>query len=326
MPFVVRPGSAPPPPVGPVTPAPSGQPKRILWTGANGDTIDLSTRSGGFFTLTGRDGFGQIDAEIVADRMSSGSALPRAHRWQPRVMTNPLQVEGRTEAEYLSRWRRLQASLRHPVDPATYLPTPGRITVELPDGSSRSIPALYQSGASPTEDTLDDVLAHWVQLPNLQFYAAHPIWQGADIGRTWQVVADARPFYPIYPLRVKASQVLSTATITNPGDADAYGVWTLVGPGVPSISRSDTGEVFAFTEAIPSGRTVTVDCRPVELAPATGLTAIDDTGVDWWDRLADFPDFWKIPPGVTHLDLSMTGATVDSRITLSAAAGWQGGW
>lgn len=323
MPFAVRPTTPPPPP--PVRP-PHGEPKRILWTSAAGDTIDLSTRAGGYAVMAGRDGFGRIDAELVADRMTSGAALLRAHRLQPRVMTTPLLVEGATEADYLAHWRRLQASLRHPVDRATGLPVPGRITVELPDGSARSISAFYQTGGSATEDNLDDVLAHYTMLPNLQWYAAHPIWQGADFGRSWQVAPDPRPFYPIYPMRFTSSQVLSSATITNPGDADAYGVWTIVGPGTPSIGRTDTGEVFAFSEAIPAGRTVTVDCRPVELAPTTGLTVVDDTGEDWWDRLVDFPDFWTLPPGKTHLDLSMTGANADSRITLAAAAGWQGAW
>lgn len=328
MPFVVRDVPPPPPPVTPGRAV--GQPKRILWTGANGDVIDLSTRTAGTAGLVGRDGFGPVDAEIIADRMALGSALPRTHRVQPRLMTTPLQVEGRTEAEYLARWRRLQASLRHPVDVATGLPVAGRMTVELPDGTSRSIPAYYQGGASPTEDQLDDVLAHYVQLPNLQWYAPYPLWQGADIGRTWEVEPESRPLYPIYPIRFTGSQVLAEATIVNPGDADAFPVWTLRGPGTPTIGRSDTGESFAFTEAIPAGTTVTVDCRPVELAPATALTAIDDQDAgdasDWWDRLADFPDFWVIPPGETHLSLSMTGATSASRIQLSALAGWQGGW
>lgn len=330
MPFVVRPQAARPSPPPTPTPTPVGQPKRITWTSAVGDTIDLTSRAGGYFTLTGREGFGPIDADIVADRMASGSSLPRAHRWQPRLMTNPLQIEGKTEAEYLARYRRLQASLRHPIDPDTYLPVPGRITVELPDGSSRFIPALYQGGASPTEDHLDDVLAHWVRLPNLQFYAGFPLWQGADIGRSWQVSPATRPFYPIYPIRVKSSQVLDDATIFNPGDADAFPLWRLRGPGTPTIGNADTGAVFRFSEPIPSGVTVTVDCRPVELAPATGLTALDDQGLgdssDWWDRFVDFPAFWTVPPGTTHLNLAMTGADETSRIQLIALAGWQGGW
>jgi hypothetical protein len=288
--------------------------------------IDLTNRDGGYASLTGRAGFGPVDAELVSDRMWDGSALVRTHRVQPRVMTVPLFVEGPDQETYLARLSALQATMRHPVDMSTLLPVPGSITVSLPDGSQRSIGAYYQAGASPTEDQVDDLVVSWCMLPNLQWYAPVPTWEGDQITQMWALPPASAGVPPLPPVLLSAGSVLGQTQITNPGDADAYPVWTITGPGTPTITNTDTGESYQFTQAIPSGTVVTVDCRPVELAPATGLTATDGSGTDWWPFLANYPDFWSLPPGPANIDLAMTGATAASSIALSAASRWLAAW
>lgn len=319
---------APPsPPSGPSRPAAKPYlPKQVTWTSAAGVTINLSSRDGGYATQPGRTGFGPVDGQIVADSMWDGSALVRTHRGQPRVMTVPLFIEGEDQETYLQRLDALQATFRHPVDPATGLPIPGRITVSLADGSQRSIAAYYQAGGTLTEDTFDDAAAGWGQLPNLQFYAPVPTWEGEEISQTWGLAASSGGIPPLPPITLTGSSVLGQTTVTNPGDTEAYPVWTITGPGTPAITNTGSGQTYTFTQAIPAGTVVTVDCQPVQVAPATGLTATDDSGTDWWPYLEDYPDFWPLPPGTTNITLEMTGATTASSIALSAASRWQGAW
>lgn len=300
--------------------------KAISWTSAAGATITLTDSAGGYVSTTGRTGFGPVDAQIVADTMWDGSALVRAHRVQPRLMTIPLWVTAPDGGTYLARLRALQATLRHPADPSTGLPVPGRITVQLPDGSSRSIAAYYQGGATLTEDQADDVAAAYCSLPNLQFYAPVPTWEGDTVSRTWQLAPTAAGVPPMPPVLLGSGAVIGAGTIANPGDTDAYPVWSITGPGTVMIENADTGQSYAFTTAIPAGTTVTVDCRPVELAPLTGLTATDQMGADWWPNLQDYPDFWPLPPGDTNLAVTVTGATAASSVTAEFAPRYLGAW
>lgn len=300
--------------------------KQVTWTGANGTEITLTDSAGGYVSTTGRTGFGPVDPTVVSDQMWDGSSLVRNHRLQPRVITVPLYVMGPDTETYLARLRALQSTFRHPPDPATGLPVPGRVTVQLPDGTHRSAQAYYQSGGSPTEDQLDDVPAGWVSLPNLQFYAPVPTWEGDLIAQTWQLAAEPAGVPPMPPVLLGAGTVLGDAQVDNPGDTDAYPVWTITGPGTPVIADTDTGQSYEFTTALAAGQTVTVDCRPVELAPLTGLTAVDDAGNDWWPNFADYPDFWTLPPGVSNISLEMDGATPDSSVSVSALARWLAAW
>jgi hypothetical protein len=300
--------------------------KGISWTSAAGATVSLTDSAGGYISTTGRAGFGPVDAQIVSDQMWDGSTLVRTHRVQPRLMTVPLYVMGPDAETYLARLRALQATLRHPVDPSTNLPVPGRVAVQLPDGSQRSIAAFYQGGAAPTESDVDDVAAGWCSLPNLQFYAPVPTWEGDTVSRTWQLAPSSAGVPPMPPVLLGSGAVIGASTVTNPGDTDAYPIWTITGPGTVTVTNSDTGQSYAFTQAIPAGTVVTVDCRPVELAPSTGLTATDAGGTDWWPHLADYPNFWTLPPGDANLSITVTGATAASSVTVEFAPRYLGAW
>lgn len=302
-------------------------PKTVLWTAADGITqINLSDRRGGYWCQPGRDGFGPVDAQVVSDIMADGSALVRGWRQQPRVMAVPLGVQGDSFTSYLTLLNALYATFTHPKDPATGLPAPGRVTVITPDGNSRSIAAYYQSGASMTEDTLDDVAWNLALLPNLAFYAPVPTWEGAPIAQQWALPPATAGVPPLPPILIGASNVIGESAVLNPGDRDAYPVWTITGPATPVITNNDTGESYAFNTQIPAGTVVTVDCRPQQLAPATGLTVMDQNGTDWWEHLVDYPDFWALPPGTTSIDINVPDATSATTVALASVARWAAGW
>lgn len=295
--------------------------KVVEWTGPDGVTHRLATEP--YVSITGRRGFGVITPEHVTERTMSGTVLMRDVRVTPRVMSVPLLIQDDTPEAYLAAYRALQASVVHK-DRGTI--TPGTIRVILPDGSSRSIPAYYQGGLDPVEDHIDDMVWSRQEMPDLEFYAPDPAFQGPDISQSWRIVVDGRAFYPFYPLRLNPSQLGGSATVTNPGDLPAYPIWEITGPGTPTITNTDTGQEFAFTEELTAGQVVTVDTRPPDIAPETGLTAFDDSDTDFWPHFDGLPDLFDLPSGQTNLSIALDAATSDSRVALTFAPRYQAGW
>lgn len=322
MPLIIIPPPVPPPPprVWPKVPTPPG--KRIVWVAPDGDEFPLSDGDP-YISVTGRSGFGRVVPDLVTSTTAPGAARLDDYRDSPRLMRVPLVVADRTPEEYLAAHRALVASTRHRRPDEIAM---GRVRVELPDGSWRHIRAVYHGGLDPHEDELDDLMWSRQAHDSLEFWAPEPHFEGPEISMSWRLAADPVPFYPLYPLRVASSQVGGSATITSPGDAASYPIWEITGPGTPVVSNETTGQSWAFGEEIPAGTTVTVDCRPPSVAPETGLTAVDQNGVDWWDRFVGFPTLWEIPPGETRLAAQMVGATPDTRLRLRFAPRYLAGW
>ncbi|MFD0853931.1 phage tail protein, partial [Actinomadura adrarensis] len=198
---------------------------------------------------------------------------------------------------------------------------PGTLTVEAPDGSRRSIAAFYNGGLDGEEDPMDDLMLCSQVFPRLEFLALDPYWTGGTVSDQWKADAGTPWFGPL-PLRLSPSQVLGNVTVDLPGDADAYPVWTITGPGVPIIQNVTTGRGFEFRGDAPidAGRTVTIDTRPDR------LTVLDDLGNDLYASLEPFPDMWSLEPGANELQVELTGSTPDSQAAFSADVRWQAGW
>lgn len=309
-----RPPEEPPP----TRPAPR-PPKRIVWTDPGGEDWHLSTEA--YSSLAGRAGFGLVEREVIQDRMPSGAAMLHAIRDTPRVLSVPLLIRGSTPDEYLQRYRGLQGAFRHRRGGED---VPGRVTVALPDGSRRSIAAYYNGGLG-AEEQIDDLIAGYAFFPNLEFVALDPYWEGADIQIEW-AQAETGAFFPILPVNLASSQVLGDTTADNPGDADAYPVWEVNGPGTPTVANVTTGRQWAFTQSIPTGTTVTVDTRPPEIAPETGLTATAGDGTDWFEHFADYPELWALEPGTNELSLEVVGADANTAVRMTATIRHQAGW
>lgn len=321
MPLLYRPPTTDTPaPSWPRVPVPPA--KRIVWVGPDGSVHRL-TDGAEYVSVTGRSGLGLVVPDLVTDRTMSGPALLRDHRPTPRVINIPLVVQGADQATYLAAHRALGASFRHKSGDTI---TPGRLRVELADGSWREIHAYYQGGLEPVESVLDDMMWLRQEHPNLEWYCPDPYFYGPEQNPSWRIVASGRAFYPIYPIKLNPSQFGGAAIVTNPGDADSYPVWEFVGPGTVTVTNTDTDEEFGFDASIPAGRTVTVDARPPDIEPETGLTATDDLGGDWWPNFDGLPSLFHLPPGVANLQITMTSATNDSLVRLRFAPRYQAGW
>jgi hypothetical protein len=77
--------------------------------------------------------------------------------------------------------------------------------------------------------------------------------------------------------------------MTNPGDVEAYPIWTLTGP-LTSASIAIDGRTITVPFAVPSGQTLVIDTNPNQL---TAIMA----GVDKITQLSS-ADFAPLPVGV----------------------------
>ncbi|MFC0622812.1 hypothetical protein [Kribbella deserti] len=100
-------------------------------------------------------------------------------------------------------------------------------------------------------------------------------------------------------LHLTAAQSMGEVTFTNPGTADAYPTWDIVGPGNNFKAISPRGELLHWTGTLALGQRLTIDTR-------TGSVK-DGSGANRYAELAPAPKLWRIPPGESTATASMEG-------------------
>src|SRR5690606_27294893 len=149
--------------------------------------------------------------------------------------------------------------------------------------------------------------------------ALDPLFQ--DAAPTGPIVFGAPPeaggVPPMPPVLLTPSSTLGETTVTNSGNGDAYPVWTITGPGVPTLTNVTTGREFSLA-ALSEGEVVTVDTRP------TLQSAVDQLGNDrWGDLVKESPrDLWTLVPGRDVLNLALESAEEGSQVSMVYHRRW----
>lgn len=108
-------------------------------------------------------------------------------------------------------------------------------------------------------------------------------------------------------MKVAASQAIGTFTLNNEGDATAYPVWKITGPGSGlEIKNVATGERFTWTGTLTAGQTLYIDTQ-------SGLVT-DDLGANRYDLMGPAPRLWSIPPGSSQAYVALINTTSASKI------------
>lgn len=307
MPLIVRPAVVRAPL--PVHPVPLG----LTYVDPDGQEWALTDRSAGV-VATGCAGISGPPVSATSSPLPGGGSLPRSYKAASRNITLGLYVGMPTQDDYLTlsdRWARAIWNER------LGEPAPGLFVLARPDGSARQIQVSCidggdQSDADPSKSGLT-----WSTYA-LTFTADDPMWSDASpIELTFGTsTAPGVPAMP--PIRLAPATLLGANSVDNSGDADAYPVWTIYGPGQPTITNNTTGRSFGLGVTLATGEVVTVDTRP------TMQSAVDQVGNDRWnDLLKSSPrDLWSLVPGTNDINLSMSGSGAGSQITLSYTRRW----
>lgn len=278
----------------------------VSWTGGDGQRFDLVDPDGGIVVT--RDGIlglnmPKFDRYTTTAPGLAGSSW-RGARTQERAVSWPIFVYGGSTDEWIERDRAFWASLRPDV--------PGTWTVTAPNGTARSLQCrLVDDGSTPFG--ADPAQAGWsVYVVNL-VADDQPYWYGEDIERTFGVPDPSAFFMPSGGVfSISSGQTTDNAKISNPGDVQAWPIWTVGGAGGLTDATLGAGGGAVVLPTLADGEVWTIDTRPDQ------MTATDQDGVDHSDEVEWNPA--PVPAGSSvELSIAMTspgsGVTVSCRIT-----------
>jgi phage-related protein len=180
----------------------------------------------------------------------------------------------------------------------------GTIRVTSPLADVREIPVYYVDGLQMDESP--GASGPTMQQCDVTFRAYDPYWRDpSDVSGTFTIGA-APTFFPIFPIRLAASQIAASQPVLNGGDVDTWPVITLVGPGGAITLRNlTTGKSTVFsTVALGAGESIVIDTRP-------GVkTVTKNDGSNLFSDLDPTTALWSLQPGSNSVQLEMSGASV----------------
>ncbi len=210
----------------------------------------------------------------------------------------PLSIATNTESS-------LRTLLRDLVDRMDPVRGEGKLRVTSPVGDQREITCVYAAGLEMAEKT--DVSGPTYQACPVAFTAHDPYWYDVSpTSKTFTITAVAT-FFPIFPLRLTASQLVVDDAVVNSGSVEAWPVWTITGPGADiKLTNLTTGEFISFPgQSITNDEILTIDTRP----GAKSVTLGDGTNAYPW--LDYSSTLWSLRRGNNSVRLEMGGADFD---------------
>jgi hypothetical protein len=168
-------------------------------------------------------------------------------------------------------------------------------------GERRSLRVRFASEDNDADDIAPE-LQGWA-VYGINLIAESPYWCGDTVTKTFQATSPTNYYGPTGygpPFYISSGLSAATASITNPGDVEAWPVWTIYGP-TTSVSVGLGGRAVTFPMSIAANSWVALDSSP------TSQQALTDTGVDVTAQLGTV-DFAPIPPGTeVPLTIAITG-------------------
>lgn len=121
--------------------------------------------------------------------------------------------------------------------------------------------------------------------------------------------------FSLVSLKVAASQAIGDMLLRNEGDAPAYPVWRITGPG-KNLVVSDGARTFQWNGTLTAGEELIIDTRRASVRTAAGASRYAD--------LAPAPRFWRLEPGQTlaHVSLASTNSQSAIRCTWRPKKWW----
>lgn len=263
------------------------------------DSLDLNSilsNGYGYQALAGLTGLGLPPVTVQWAEGAGDGAQYRSRRVRSRDIDIPLDFVGIDRNELKTLLSRL----------AKVLSAEATLVIEEPDGTEWYAKVARTGGGGIVygEDTTGQSDLQMV----LTLRAGDPYFTSVEVNSVGVQSTTSGPFLTnMVELTVSPSQAAGQVVVENTGDAEAYPIWTVTGPGNTFKAISPTGETLRWNGTLLAGETLTLDTR-------TG-TVIDGTSANRYADLASAPRFWTLPPGVTYSEASLLGTTSASKIT-----------
>lgn len=265
--------------------------------GANGDTVALDGTDG--ITLTsGFRGLGIPQTDVRIDSSAGDGGVWRSTRRGVREIDLPLVVLGSDRGDVESKLRRIARALNDRYG------TPF-LVANYSDGSSYTIEIHYRGGAETVFGSdAGETFARWA----ITLSCPDPFWTSVQsVQFSLGYSTTTRGLLPrLDQLQVSASGILGTFVVENPGDVDAYPVWTLDGTSTGTTIQLN-GVGFSYTESMTSSSKTIINTRQA--------TVVNASGVNRYAYLGTAPKLFALPPGTSTISVTVTGADTSTKIS-----------
>jgi len=266
------------------------------WLDPSGVLRDLTREtSANVFVSRGSKGLGAPGVELVLEKLPfTAGSLVRYTQTRPLEIDLPLVVKAASMAALIPQVR----SVRSWFDTGNEGErSPGYLRVTAPDDVERQVACYYAGGL---EGDLAEGGPPWTRYV-VSLVAPDPHWTPFD---ATEVEYDENDIYYL-----GAPAVLP---VLNPGDFDAYPIWTITGPATDVTMRNaTTGKSWALTGngglTLAAGDVLTVDTRPASQRTTRPITNAD--GFSLYDRVAAGGALWWLAPGTNNLTITASGTS-----------------
>lgn len=280
---------------------------QMTWTGWDGSVWSLTTTAEGSVMMAGVRGLSMPPVQhYLTTYASVDGARWRGNTIEPREVFWPIQIYHDAGSQaWVDRDRAFWRTMR-----------PGKTgvwTVTHPNGEQRHLDCRF-SDDSQQAFNLDPVAVGWNNY-GINLVAHQPFWRGALMRSEWATAADSTPFFPTTTggnFTISPSNTLDDATVTNPGDVDAFPVWEIYGPCI-TAHVGIYSNLIEIPFAVDAGKVLIIDTSPT--AQTAILYSYTGTGParvlsDPLDKISELgpADFCPIPAdATTDVDLIMDG-------------------
>jgi len=289
----------------------------LTWTGWNGDVwqIQGDPRSLARLEVDGRVGFGMPPITHYFTRSATtDGAQWQGYRVDERPFEMPLFVTGATPTLAREEQSRFMSTLRPDKR--------GVLTVADPVGNRRHLQLRYFAGAD--EEIRQSTYGLYWYSHRLRMIAEEPYYYGDTTLKEFAPDASVN-FYgggvgtlgpPFY---IGSSSTTDSAVLTNPGDVDAWPVWTVHGP-FTSFVGGVGGALINLPIAKGAGEWIKIDTTP------SRQTIVDHTGANMWPN-AGAVEFASIPAAsTTVLTLTLAGTGVGTKVEVEFTPQYWTAW
>jgi len=266
--------------------------------GADGSTWVLTDWRSGVFL--GTDGVLGL-MEAPAERYTSTSPAVAGSTWRGSwVKERPVRWRVHVSHRDRSRWLSLHRAFFGALS-TTALAT---WRVGFPDGSWRSLDVRL-TGTGPHAFAHDPVRRGWAVI-DVDLVAEDPWWRGNPVVQSWSDDTEDKLFFggaamagPTFFL--SSSSLIDSAQMSNPGDVDAWPVWTVRASGKTSaVSLGVGGAQITAAVDMDTGDVLVIDTDPRRQSCTLNGTRTRGLLVEH--------EFAPIPPGAhVDLDISLSG-------------------
>ncbi len=281
--------------------------EQVLWIDAEGRQVDLNDWVN-YYCTRERGGMWAPPYTLSSTRMplSEGSQFKDA-TVEERGVDLKQKVRADTREGLIDLMRDLSRRMNPRLGSGS-VTNPGLGKLKIINGADVRVLNCYPWG-------IKDAVDHFTSMEMLLSFTAYdPFWcADAPVSTTVENTSTVVPFFSAtwFPMRLIGSINYALRTLTNPGNADSYPIWTITGPGDTIILRNLTsGKSLSMGSlALNPGQKLVIDTR-------TGIKTVLLDGINTMKSMTVLSALWSLLPGDNNVQIQMSNSTTASKITV----------